>query len=87
MERVEIIDASLVVVVEHGEEPDDDARERQGVEDRVEELHVDASEAPTDAVQQHRWKIKYSTLYRYLWHYKCHCLGQGKAMDETRTAR
>lgn len=51
MERVEVVDALLVVEVEHSQEPDDDARERKRVEDRVQKLNVDASEAPANAVQ------------------------------------
>lgn len=56
MQGVEVVDARLVVVVEHCQEPDDDARERQRMEDRVKQLHVNASEATADAVQQHGWK-------------------------------
>jgi hypothetical protein len=58
VQRVEVSDARLVVVIENGEETDNDAGKRQCVEDSVEQLDVDAPEAPADAVQEHRWKQK-----------------------------
>lgn len=57
MQRVEVVDPFLVVVVEDSQEPDDDAWERQGVEDGVKQLHVDASEAAADTVQEYRCGI------------------------------
>lgn len=47
------------MVVEHSQESDDDARERKRVEDRMEQLHVDAPNAAADTVQEHRWKLWY----------------------------
>lgn len=57
MKRVEVVDTLLVMVVEHSQESDDDARERKRVEDRMEQLHVDAPNAAADTVQEHRWKL------------------------------
>lgn len=54
MKRVEVIDALLVVEVEDGEEADDDAGERKGVKNGVQQFDVDAPEASTDAVKQDR---------------------------------
>lgn len=58
MQWIEVIDAFLVVVVQDGEETNDNTRERQRVENSVQQLHVDASEAPADTVQQYRWNEK-----------------------------
>lgn len=56
MQRVEVVDALLVVEVEHGEEADDDAGHGQRVEDGMQQLHVDTPEAAADAVEEDRWK-------------------------------
>lgn len=56
VKRVEVVDALLVVEVEDSQESDHNARERQRVEDGVQQLHVDAAEASADAVEQHRCK-------------------------------
>lgn len=55
MQRVEVVDAFLVVVVQHGQETNHNAGERQRVEDRVEQFDVDAAEASADTVQEDRW--------------------------------
>lgn len=41
------------MVVQYSQESNDDAGERQRVEDGVQQLDVDASEASADAVQEH----------------------------------
>lgn len=57
MQGVEVVNALLVVVVQYRQEPDHDAGERQRVENRVKQLHVDPAEAAADAVQEHRWNL------------------------------
>lgn len=46
------------MVVQHGQESDDDAGERESVEDCMQQLHVDATDAAADTIQEHRWNLE-----------------------------
>lgn len=41
------------MIVQHGQESNDDAGERKRMEDGVQQLDIDASEAAADTVQEH----------------------------------
>lgn len=58
MQRIEVVDALLVMIIQHGQKSDDDTRERECVEDRVKQFHVDAADAAADTVQENRWNEK-----------------------------
>lgn len=73
VKRVEVLDPLLVVEVENCQKTDHDARERQCVEDGVEQLHVDTTEASANAVQKYRCReiAYYTGLKHYLY-----CVGR-----------